>query len=291
MLVLNDNGFVIFKLMLEKKTLARKFCPVLRMNNKEKYTPTNFIELFKKPDGKIDFKGSNPEVKWNRKAIFDKETDLYWFSPTAYVHFLEDIDIEIRYKKRRVPFVIQYFYYFAYNIYYWGQIQVPFLNHRHDWEVIQVALEKVGAANNYEVLSYSISAHGTFVEINDQRKIKFHKDNGFHCNRGAHNFGSIFYLPNRHRKKDIIIRPDTSVPVNADNRIAFGDSLIFLDEFKLNYLNQFSFSPLQAPWNREFYHSATWLPEYWSWSLNRQIKQLFGMISKEFVDNPEVTDV
>ncbi|NVM53624.1 MAG: NPP1 family protein [Candidatus Helarchaeota archaeon] len=264
-----------------KKVLAKRFCPILRFHKKEPFTPTHFVELFRTAKGDVDFTGSKPERRWKKKARFDKETGLNWFAPAAYVHFLEDMEIEIGYKKRRVPLIIQYFYYFAYNEYFWGEIIVPFLNHRHDWEIIQVALDKVSGKDKYEILSYSISAHGTFLEINDQRKVQFHKTNGFHCHRGAHNFGSIFYLPNQPKKNDLIIKPETLIPTSDGKRIPLKDALIFLDEeYNLEYLKKFSFNPLIPPWKREFYYSATWIPEFWSWSFNRQLKYLIKVFGK-----------
>ena len=273
--------------MEDKKSLARNFCPVIRFHKKESYTPTNFIELFKTEEGNINFACSRPERNWERKAKFDIETGLKWFSPTIYVHFLEDIEIEIGYKKQRVPLIIQYYYYFAYNEFFWGEFKVPFLNHNHDWEIIQLALTQLGENKHYEILSYSISAHGTFIEINDQIKIRSHNENGFHCNRGAHNFGSILYQPNQFRKDDIIIKPNTLIPIFESKRVPFKDGLIFLDEeYKREYLNKFQFFPLRPPWNREFYNSATWIPEYWSWSLNRQLTQLSRLIRLPYKKPP-----
>lgn len=267
--------------MHQKKALAKQFCPILRFHKKEPYTPTSFVELSRTPEGKIDFSGSKPEKKWRRKAKFDKETGLNWFTPTIYVHFLEDLEIETSRKREKVPLVIQYYYYFAFNEYFWGGVLVPFLNHRHDWEIIQVALDKIESKNKYEVMSYSISAHGTFVRIGDQRKIQFYKKQGFYCNRGAHNFGSIFYLPNQPKKDDVIVKPDTIVPTLDGEKKPFKDSIVYLDEtYEMEYLEKFSFVPVVAPWKREFYDSATWIPEFWSWSLNRQLKYLLGLLGK-----------
>lgn len=266
--------------MEEKKSFARKFCPVIRLHKKEQYTPTNFIELFRNQKGEIDFTCSKPRKKWNSKAKFDNETGLRWFAPTAFVHFLEDKDIEIRFKRRRIPLIIQYLYYFAYNDYFWGDLRIPFLMHAHDWEIIQIAIEKLD--DEYEILSYSISAHGTFLEIDDQKQILKFKETGFTCNRGAHNFASIFYQPSRPHKEDILIKPDTPLPNLNGNKIPLRDLLLFLDEVEREYLNKFSFASIIPPWKLDFYNSATWIPEFWSWSLNRQIKQLIYMIGRAF---------
>ena len=267
--------------MEEKRALAIKFCPILRFNKRGPYTPTNFIELLRTEKGNMDFTGSQPNEKWERKAKFNKETGLRWFAPTYYVHVLEDVIIEIDYKRKRVPLIIQYYYYFPYNVYFWGELQVPFLNHHHDWEVIQVALVEFGAKNNHEIYSYSISAHGTFVVIRDKQRVKFYKENGFYFNRGAHNLGSIFYQPNRHNKDDILIRPDTLVPKIDGNKIPFKDTLINIDkEYEIEFLKKFTFYPILAPWKRHFYDSATWRPEFWSWSFNRALKHIFGLVEK-----------
>ncbi len=266
--------------MEEKKDLARQLCPTLRFHKKEEYTPTNFMELFKNEKGEIDYKCSMPRRKWKRKAKFDPQTKLKWFASTAFVHFLEDLNIEIHFKKLRVPFIIQYLYYHAYNDYFWGELRIPFLMHQHDWEIIQIALVKLDSSDKYEILSYSISAHGTFMGIDDHQQIEFFKKTGFRFNRGAHNFGSIFYLPNPPRKDDLVIAPNTLVPTLSGDKIPFKESLTFLDELDRKFLNKFSFAPLIAPWKREFYNSATWIPEFWSWSLDRQLKQLISLFGK-----------
>ncbi|MFX1298465.1 MAG: NPP1 family protein, partial [Promethearchaeota archaeon] len=150
---------------LKKKELAKKFCPILRVDKKAIYTPTNFIELFREENGEIDFTGSKPVLKWKQKAKHDDKTGLYWFAPAIFVHFLENIDIEIAYKKQHIPLVIQYLYYFASSTFYWGSIRVSFVSHPHDWEVIMVALDNQGNDNNFRVKSYSISAHGNYIVI------------------------------------------------------------------------------------------------------------------------------
>ncbi|GAF82753.1 unnamed protein product, partial [marine sediment metagenome] len=82
-------------------------------------------------------------------------------------------------------------------------------------------------------------------------------------------------------KDDILIRPDTLVPKIDSNKIPFKDTMINIDkEYEIEFLKKFSFYPLLAPWKRHFYSSATWLPEFWSWSFNRALKHIFGLVEK-----------
>lgn len=274
--------------MGEKQTLAKSFCPIIRLHPKEDFTPTNFVELFRQESGTITYKEPQPLKKWKQKAQFDEQTGLNWYEPAIYVHFLENLEIEIRYRKHRVPLIIQYFFYFPFNLFYWGGFQIPFLNHKHDWEIIQVAIEHIESKKEYRIKSYSISAHGLFIEINDQRRIENYRKNGFHCNRGAHNFASIFYQPNALNRNDIIIKPETLVPASKEERIAFKDTIIFLDvEYERDFLQKFSFYPVIAPWAREFYDPETWIPQYWSWSFDRELQKLIRFIARPYFENPE----
>ena len=143
----------------EKKALARQFLPTLRLDKREQYTPTNFIELFRKENDEIDFTCSESRRRWREKAEFDKETNLFWFKPAVYVHFLENKTIRIRRKNLIVPLIIQYWFYFIFNAFYLMEIEVPFLEHPHDFEWIQVAVTK-SEEDGYKLLSYSVSASG-----------------------------------------------------------------------------------------------------------------------------------
>lgn len=258
----------------EKKALARQFLPTLRFDRKESYTPTNFIELFRRENGEIDFNCSEPKKRWCEKAKFDEKTTLCWFKPAVYVHFLESKPILIRRTTLNVALVIQYWLYFAYNGYYWGEIEVPLLEHLHDWEWIQVALIR-SVQDNYSLFSYSISAHGTTVEVSDRNRLEFYKQEGFHCNRASHNFASIFQLVNKNRRKDIIISPNTDVPLPNKEKCPFRDTLIFLDtDYTPDFLAEFSFFPLLAAWERDNYKNINWEPDYWSLSVFRRFLEL-----------------
>ena len=259
--------------MREKEQLAKEFFPTIRFHNKEFYTPTNFIDLARKPNGEIDFNCENPKENWRNKAKFDGKTKLFWFSPGVYVHFLENKSIQIRRVDITVSLVIQYWFYFAFNAFYWGGLEVPLLEHIHDWEWLQLALSKTNQ-DKYHLISYSISAHGTSVEITNKLRKEFYRQEGFHCNRGSHNFASIFQLPNQNEKKDIIISPDTLIPISENKRVHFKETLIFLDDFTEDYLAQFSFFPLLAAWERDLYNAACWTPKYWSWSVLSRFFQL-----------------
>jgi hypothetical protein len=246
----------------EKIAVAKRLCPILRIDKEEKYTPTNFVELFRGEQDKINFTCATPVKNWRKKALFDRETKLDWFAPTVYVHFLEDLEINIAYKMQKVPLIIQYWYYFAFNEFHWELVRVSFLDHLHDWELIQIAIDK-----HNKVIAYSISAHGTNLGIGDQIKIEYHMKNGFHCNIGAHNFGSIYQTPNKYKKNDIIIEPNTLIPSLKGERIPFNESLTFLDtEYTKEYLEKFSFAPVLAPWKRKPYNSPTYASESWTWS-------------------------
>lgn len=190
-----------------------------------------------------------------------------------YVHFLENKAIQIRRFKIDIPLVIQYWYYFAYNAYYWGILEVPLLEHLHDWEWIQLALTKT-AQGKYVLFSYSISAHGTTIEITTKKRKELFEREGFRSDRGSHNFASIFQLANKHQKNDLVIGPNTLVPLSENKRVHFKETLIFLDDFTEDYLAQFSFHPLLAPWERNLYNAASWTPDYWSWSVLSRFLQL-----------------
>lgn len=158
--------------------------------------------------------------------------------------------------------IIQYWYYFAFNEFRWESVRVSFLDHLHDWELIQVALDE-----HTNIVAYSISAHGTNLGIDNITKIDYYMKNGFHCNIGAHNFGSIYQTPNAHKKYDRIIEPTTLVPSYNKKKIPFRDSLIILDtEYTRDFLEKFLFSPVLAPWKRKPYNSPEYASEGWTWS-------------------------
>jgi hypothetical protein len=258
----------------EKKALARQFLPTLRFDKKEPYTLTNFIELFRKENGEIDFTCAKPRRRWKEKAEFDKGTNLFWFKPAVYVHFLENEAIQIRRKTLVIPLIIQYWFYFSYNAFYLGELEVPLLEHLHDWEWIQVALIK-SEEGEYELASYSVSAHGTTVEVSDKKRLEGYKQEGFHMERGSHNFASIFQVINKARPKDIVISWDTKVPLPNKGQCPFVNTLIFLDtDYTEDFLAKFSFFPLQAAWERDLYKKAKWVPDYWSLSVFRRFIQL-----------------
>ncbi len=253
----------------EHEALAKQFCPTLRFEKGALYTPTNFIELCKRRNGEIEFKCSKPKKKW-KKAGFDKNTGLFWFAPAIYVHFLEDVEILIRGNNIKVPIIIQYYFYYAFNDYLWGIIQVPFLKHPHDWEWIQVALDEKN-----QIISYSVSAHGTNLGISKKKQIEFFMKDGFHLSHGSHNFGTIFHTLNHPQKSDIKIEPETLIPSLGDKKIPFKDSIILLDhQYNINFLKKFSFYPVLAPWEYMLYHLSTWKPEFWTWSTFQRFVEL-----------------
>jgi hypothetical protein len=253
-----------------KKALARQFLPTLRFDKREPYTPTNFIELFRKENGEIDFTCSKPSKHWREKAKFDEKTNLFWFKPAVYVHFLENKAILIRQKTLIIPLIIQYWYYFSYNGFYLGELEIPFLEHPHDWEWIQLALIK-SEKDEYKLLSYSVSAHGTGVGVSDRDRLEIYKQEGFHVTRGSHNFASIFQVINKSKHGDTVISPDTVVSGNC----VFKDTLIFLDaEYTEDFLAKFSFFPLLAAWERDLYKKTAWLPEYWTFSAFHRFLEL-----------------
>ncbi|MHA1650726.1 MAG: hypothetical protein ACTSYB_11075, partial [Candidatus Helarchaeota archaeon] len=139
-------------------------------------------------------------------------------------------------------------------------IQVPFLMHPHDWEQIMVALNKDG-----ELVSFSVSAHGTLLEICSGNELQQCMIEGFRCNKGSHNFGSIFQTPNKPQKDDIIITPETLVPIGNGEYIPFKDAIIILEnKYDIEFLKKFSFYPIVPPWERYSYNPTTWKPKYWS---------------------------
>lgn len=258
----------------EKKALARQFLPTLRFDKRELYTPTNFIELFRKDNGEIDFTCSKPRRRWKEKARLDERTNLIWFRPAVYVHFLENKAIRIQQKTLIVPLIIQYWFYFIYNAFFLSELEVPLLEHPHDWEWIQLAVAK-SEAEEYKLVSYSVSAHGTSIEISDKEKLEIYKKDGFHINRGSHNFASIFQSINKQSQEDTIISPNTIIQLPKTGNYVFKDTLIFLDaEYTADFLAKFSFFPLLAAWDRDLYSSAGWRPEYWTFSVFHRFLEL-----------------
>jgi len=120
-----------------------------------------------------------------------------------------------------------------------------------------------------------VSAHGTTVEVSDKYRLEMYKQEGFHSNRGSHNFASIFQLINKNKQDDVIINPNTLVPLLKNGKSPFLDALVFLDtDYTENFLTKFSFFPLLAAWERDLYNSASWVPEYWSVSAFRRFLEL-----------------
>jgi hypothetical protein len=256
---------------IEIKAIAKSVCPILRYDKKEIYTPTNFIELFRKNNGDLEYKCSNPKENWITRVKFDPQTGLYWFAPTIFIHFLQDVKILIRRKMISVPLIIQYFYYYAYNTLFFGLLKIPYpFSHPHDWETIQIALDK-----NNELVSYSISSHGTFLGICSKSELSLYQTEGFPVTRGGHNFGSILQMPNQPHKTDIIITPATLVPISTDKYGPMKETLVFLDDYKSEFLKQFSFFPVLPPWEKDIYDRSKWNPEFWSWPVIDRLKQIY----------------
>ena len=264
-----------FTISEERKAIVEKVFPILRFQKNERYTPTNFIELCRGRNGDILYKCTNPKKYWDLKSKYDRTTKLRWYMPSVFVHFLEDVLLTIQHQERTVPLIIQFYYYFAFNEYHWGPVRVPFLDHIHDWEMIQVAINK-----NLEILAYSISGHGTVMGLGSPGRVKFHKEGGFACNLGAHNFGSIYQIPNRHDKDDIILTPESLIPTPEGERKPFKDSIIYLDSFESDFLWNFAFTPVRSPWRGPQYDSATFSNENWSWSPLRIVSNVLQRVIK-----------
>ncbi len=246
----------------EKKELAKKYIPILRLHEEEKFTPTDFSK----------FKCRNPKKKWFKLCKVGIKKPFCLYKPTVYIHFLEGNRFFFKWEtsyETKDPLVIQYWYYFAFNEYY------TVLNHSHDWEMIQVVLNQ-----NKQLEGFCVTGHGWVTDVTDPELINIYQTEGFSCNKGAHNFASFFKglsngkitkrLNKHNEDKEIKIIPKDHIKRTSSNENVIGINLTYKKnilkslEMELKFLDwnvdrsKYTSRKIPPPWKKNKYKRQFW---------------------------------